>query len=403
MVIIIRHFLVDSENVNDNWLMLFDMADEDDEIIVFYTKKSPHMSYMSVIRLMENNSINVRFEECYEGTNALDFQLVSYMGYLMGRNDTHSENNSSATPIVTDTADVSAASCADEYIIMSNDTGYDPAVRFWKDKGYAVRRFNVNFCKQAVQRRKNIKYQVVADIPSKEDNTNTNIDTNIDTDNDNDAITAKSYNLNELFDGNHSSYTDNEPLSDELAANDDLPSSDKLMANDDLSSNDKLLTNNDLPFTDEQHPNNGLPFKDAVSSELKSEKTASEDFDHFEVDSFLNCMGKDNLLKLHETLVHVYGMKQGQTIYKTIKDKSYSYTPERLTRKKKVERFTGIIFAHSDINDPGDFVDFLEKNRNKTKNLNGIRSAITKSYGETDGLKYYSLFKPYFKIISALK
>lgn len=402
-MIIIRHFLVDSENVNDNWLMLFDMADENDEIVVFYTKKSPHMSYMSVIRLMENNSINVRFEECYEGTNALDFQLVSYMGYLMGRNDTHSENNSSATPIVTDAADVSAASCADEYIIMSNDTGYDPAVRFWKDKGYAVRRFNVNFCKQAVQRRKNIKYQVVADIPSKEDNTNTNIDTNIDTDNDNDAITAKSYNLNELFDGNHSSYTDSEQLNDELSTYDDLPSNDKLMANDDLSSNDKLLTNNDLPFTDEQHPNNGLPFKDAVSSELKSEKTASEDFDHFEVNSFLNCMGKDNLLKLHETLVHVYGMKQGQTIYKTIKDKSYSYTPERLTRKKKVERFTGIIFAHSDINDPGDFADFLEKNRNKTKNLNGIRSAITKSYGETDGLKYYSLFKPYFKIISALK
>lgn len=394
MVIIIRHFLVDSENVNDNWLMLFDMADEDDEIIVFYTKKSPHMSYMSVIRLMENNKINIRFEESYEGTNALDFQLVSYMGYLMGCAGSFSENKCDAS---------SAESCADEYIIMSNDTGYDPAVRFWKDKGFAVRRFNVNFCKQAVQRRKNIKYQVVADIPSKEDNVNTNIDTNIDTDNDNDAITAKSYNLNELFDGNHSSYTDSEPLNDELSTNDDLPASDELTTNDDLPANDKLMTNDDLPFTDEQHPDNGLPFKDAVSPVLKSEKTASEDFDHFEVDSFLNCMGKDNLLKLHETLVHVYGMKQGQTIYKTIKDKSYSYTPEKLTRKKKVERFTGIIFAHSDIDDPGDFVDFLEKNRNKTKNLNGIRSAITKSYGETDGLKYYSLFKPYFKIISALK
>lgn len=393
-MIIIRHFLVDSENVNDNWLMLFDMADEDDEIIVFYTKKSPHMSYMSVIRLMENNKINIRFEESYEGTNALDFQLVSYMGYLMGCAGSFSENKCDAS---------SAESCADEYIIMSNDTGYDPAVRFWKDKGFAVRRFNVNFCKQAVQRRKNIKYQVVADIPSKEDNVNTNIDTNIDTDNDNDAITAKSYNLNELFDGNHSSYTDSEPLNDELSTNDDLPASDELTTNDDLPANDKLMTNDDLPFTDEQHPDNGLPFKDAVSPVLKSEKTASEDFDHFEVDSFLNCMGKDNLLKLHETLVHVYGMKQGQTIYKTIKDKSYSFTPEKLTRKKKVERFTGIIFAHSDINDPGNFVDFLEKNKNKTKNLNGIRSAITKSYGETDGLKYYSLFKPYFKIISALK
>ena len=389
-MIIIRHFLVDSENVNDNWLMLFDMADEDDEIIVFYTKKSPHMSYMSVIRLMENNKINIRFEESYEGTNALDFQLVSYMGYLMGCASSFSENKCDAA---------SAESCADEYIIMSNDTGYDPAVRFWKDKGFAVRRFNVNFCKQAVQRRKNIKYQVVADIPSKEDNANTNINTDTDTD----AITAKSYNLNELIDGNHSSYTDNEPLNDELSTNDDLPASDELTTNDDLPANDKLMTNDDLPFTDEQHPDNGLPFKDAVSPVLKSEKTASEDFDHFEVDSFLNCMGKDNLLKLHETLVHVYGMKQGQTIYKTIKDKSYSYTPEKLTRKKKVERFTGIIFAHSDINDPGDFVDFLEKNKNKTKNLNGIRSAITKSYGETDGLKYYSLFKPYFKIISALK
>ena len=385
-MIIIRHFLVDSENVNDNWLMLFDMADEDDEIVVFYTKKSPHMSYMSVIRLMENNKINIRFEESYEGTNALDFQLVSYMGYLMGCTGSFSENKCDAA---------SAESCADEYIIMSNDTGYDPAVRFWKDKGYAVRRFNVNFCKQAVQRRKNIKYQVVADIPSKEDTANTNTNT------DNDAITAKSYNLNELIEGNHSSYTDSEPLSDELSTNEDLPSIDKLMTND------------DLPFTDEQTPNNNSNKNEAAeakasmdtidTSDISEVSTASEDFDHFEVDSFLNCMGKDNLLKLHETLVHVYGMKQGQIIYKTIKDKSYSFTPEKLTRKKKVERFTSIIFAHSDINDPGNFVDFLEKNKNKTKNLNGIRSAITKSYGETDGLKYYSLFKPYFKIISALK
>ena len=383
-MIIIRHFLVDSENVNDNWLMLFDMADEDDEIVVFYTKKSPHMSYMSVIRLIENNKINIRFEECYEGTNALDFQLVSYMGYLMGGGGACSENECDAA---------SSETGADEYIIMSNDTGYDPAVRFWKDKGYAVRRFNVNFCKQAVQRRKNIKYQVVADIPSKEDTANINTD--------NDAITSKSYNLNELIDGNHSSYTDSEPLSDELATNDDLPSSDKLMTND------------DLPFTDEQTPNNNSNKNEAAeakasmdsidTSDISEVAATSEDFDHFEVDSFLNCMGKDNLLKLHETLVHVYGMKQGQIIYKTIKDKSYSFTPEKLTRKKKVERFTGIIFAHSDIDDPGNFVDFLEKNKNKTKNLNGIRSAITKSYGETDGLKYYSLFKPYFKIISALK
>lgn len=32
-----------------------------------------------------------------------------------------------------------------EYIIMSNDTGYDPAVRFWKDKGYVVRKIQCEF------------------------------------------------------------------------------------------------------------------------------------------------------------------------------------------------------------------------------------------------------------------
>lgn len=47
MVIIIRHFLVDSENVNDNWLMLFDMADEDDEIVVFTQKITSHVIHVS--------------------------------------------------------------------------------------------------------------------------------------------------------------------------------------------------------------------------------------------------------------------------------------------------------------------------------------------------------------------
>lgn len=45
MVVIIKYYLVDSENVNDNWLMLLDLSDETDKIIVFYTKNSPHMSY----------------------------------------------------------------------------------------------------------------------------------------------------------------------------------------------------------------------------------------------------------------------------------------------------------------------------------------------------------------------
>ena len=108
------------------------------------------MSYMSVIRLMENNKINIRFEESYEGTNALDFQLVSYMGYLMGCAGSFSENKCDAA---------SAESCADEYIIMSNDTGYDPAVRFWKDKGIRCTQIQCKFLQTGCPAKKNIKYR----------------------------------------------------------------------------------------------------------------------------------------------------------------------------------------------------------------------------------------------------
>lgn len=56
MVIKIKHYLVDSENVNDNWLMLLELADEKDEMIIFYTKNSPHMSYSSVIKLLQQDA-----------------------------------------------------------------------------------------------------------------------------------------------------------------------------------------------------------------------------------------------------------------------------------------------------------------------------------------------------------
>ena len=75
----IKHYLVDSENVNDNWLMLLDMAGENDEIIIFYTKNSPHMAYSSVIKLLQENR-TIQFKECFEGQNAPALILPSASG-----------------------------------------------------------------------------------------------------------------------------------------------------------------------------------------------------------------------------------------------------------------------------------------------------------------------------------
>lgn len=294
MVKIIKYYLVDSENVNDNWLMLLELAKPDDEIIVFYTKKSPHMSYTSVVSLLQVNR-PIKFEECYEGNNGLDFQLISYLGYLMA------------------TADLSSS----EFIVMSNDTGFDCAVRFWKDRKFPVNRINVNYCKLQLQKQ-----------PEKN------------------------------------------------------PSdSNKFISED--------QTNVIL-----------LPDAQTQKTNKSSEKY---NFDKDEVDLFISCIGKSNLTVIHETLVHVYGQKDGQNIYKIVKDKNYPLMNKNFDRQEKVSIYSDLIFKHSNIQKPENFNDFLEKNKTKAKNLNSMRASIVKTYGNEDGTKYYSLFKPYFKIISALK
>ena len=110
-----KHYLIDSENVGDFWIPLLELPAEEAELIVFYTKNSPHMSYESLIRLKESNR-TVTFIKCYEGTNALDFQLVSELGYRICENE------------------------EDRFVIVTNDTGFDAAVKYWRRRKKSVKR-----------------------------------------------------------------------------------------------------------------------------------------------------------------------------------------------------------------------------------------------------------------------
>ena len=110
-----KQYLIDSENVGDFWIPLLDLPADKARLIVFYTKNSPHMSYDSLIKLKESDR-TVTFIKCYEGTNALDFQLCTELGFLIAGNP------------------------GDEFIIVTNDTGYDAAVKYWRRKEYSVKR-----------------------------------------------------------------------------------------------------------------------------------------------------------------------------------------------------------------------------------------------------------------------
>ncbi len=114
-------YLVDSENVGDIWVPLLAASQAEDEVIVFYTQKSPHMNYENV-RMLKETDKEADFIKCFEGSNALDFQLVSELGYRLHENQ----------------------EC--DYVIVSNDTGFDAVVRYWTQRKMPVSRLSGKDC-----------------------------------------------------------------------------------------------------------------------------------------------------------------------------------------------------------------------------------------------------------------
>ncbi|WP_300845457.1 PIN domain-containing protein [uncultured Acetatifactor sp.] len=109
-----RIYLIDSENISDEWVDLLDTIDQRDAIFVFYTGKSTHINCERVYKLMRHGMGRVQWIRCFEGNNALDFQLVTELGAKISKGE------------------------AAEYIIVSRDNGYNCVVRYWKERGIAI-------------------------------------------------------------------------------------------------------------------------------------------------------------------------------------------------------------------------------------------------------------------------
>lgn len=109
-----KAYLIDSENISDEWVDILDTMEMQDVIFVFYTGKSTHINCERAHKLMRNGIGRVQWIKCFEGNNALDFQLVTELGAMIGLGK------------------------AAEYIIVSKDNGYNPVVRYWNGRGIAV-------------------------------------------------------------------------------------------------------------------------------------------------------------------------------------------------------------------------------------------------------------------------
>ena len=112
-------FLIDNENIGSAWIQLFPIVHKGDMIYVFYSENSSKISLEEVESLKENSNLYC-IEKCYIGENAMDFQLVSYLGFLAKTRE------------------------KTKFYIVSKDKGYNPVTRFWHERNRNVARFSVD-------------------------------------------------------------------------------------------------------------------------------------------------------------------------------------------------------------------------------------------------------------------
>ena len=98
-------YLIDTENIGSAWTEVLPLMGRNDEILLFYTVNSPGIPYRDLQQIMSHLD-QMELIPCNTGRNGLDFQLSSYLGYLL------------------------RSSTKTQYVILSKDTGYDPLIQF---------------------------------------------------------------------------------------------------------------------------------------------------------------------------------------------------------------------------------------------------------------------------------
>ncbi len=100
-------FLIDYENVSASGLDGLETLSREDVVYIFYTENADRLTFDAHRRLIESQA-QIRYYKVESGTkNALDFQLSTYLGYLI------------------------AGSAGESYYIISKDSGFDGVVNFW--------------------------------------------------------------------------------------------------------------------------------------------------------------------------------------------------------------------------------------------------------------------------------
>jgi len=103
--------LVDFENVHSDGVAGVDSLSENDEVVIFYSNNADSITFEMMHKLMFCKAKLSYYKVRRGGRNALDFQMASYLGYLVKQ--------------YADTPGV-------EFYLISKDAGFDFVVDFWE-------------------------------------------------------------------------------------------------------------------------------------------------------------------------------------------------------------------------------------------------------------------------------
>lgn len=111
---IMAFYLVDYENVNIDGMLGVEQLAATDEVIVFYSEHADRLTFDLHQRINASDAqvSYVKVGSCKK--NALDFQLVTYLGYLIAQHP------------------------GDIFYIISRDTGFQSVLKFWSEKQICV-------------------------------------------------------------------------------------------------------------------------------------------------------------------------------------------------------------------------------------------------------------------------
>ncbi len=107
-------YLIDFENVHSDGLKGIEKLERSDECYIFYSEHAGVLTFNMHKKITESRA-KIYYVEAQVGMkNALDFQLVSYLGYML-------RENPEAT-----------------YCLISNDKAFELVSKFWQAKGVNV-------------------------------------------------------------------------------------------------------------------------------------------------------------------------------------------------------------------------------------------------------------------------